>query len=72
MRTPAADITPMLNNVNARLSTRKSGIFFFFLPSFWPVARFGVTMKFGLVALAIEVYARGNYLEFPTLGTMCY
>ena len=69
MRTPAADKTQMLNNVNARLRTRKSGFFFFF---FWPVARFGVTMKFGLVALAIEVYARGNYLEFPTLGTMCY
>ena len=68
MRTPAADITQMPNNVNARLSTRKSGFFFFFLPSFWPVARFIV----GLVALAIEVYARGNYLEFPTLGTMCY
>ena len=71
MRTPAADTTQMLNNVNARLSTRKSGKKKFF-SSFWPVARFGVTMKFGLVALAIEVYARGNYLEFPTLGTMCY
>ena len=71
MRTPAADITQTLNNVNARLSTRKSGIFYlFFFFFFWPVARFGVTMKFGLVALAIEVYARGNYLEFPTLGTM--
>ena len=71
MRTPAADITQTLNNVNARLSTRKSGIFNFFFFFFWPVARFGVTMKFGLVALAIEVYARGNYLEFPASGTMC-
>ena len=39
MRTPAADITQTLNNVNARLSTRKSGIFNFFFSSFgrWPV-----------------------------------
>ena len=51
----------MLDSV---LENQEIIIFFFFLPSFWPVARFGVTMKFGLVALAIEVYARGNFWNF--------
>ena len=68
MRTPAADITQMLNNVNARLSTLNRG-FFFFVFLLLAGSPFGITMKFGLVALAIEDYARGTYLEFPTLGT---
>ena len=67
MRTPAADITQMLNNVNARLSTLTRGIFFF-LFLLLAGGPFGITMKFG--SCQFEVYARGNYLEFPTLGTM--